>query len=386
MDVDWSILFDRSPDLATAWQQELENAQVADYATTDVWPQNFDATHAAIKVARGQASSERFVYRKPIPKLPFPWARTALVVAYPYQRIRYGSPGLKVASYARVDNYRSLKILLDKLVEIARDFGLRSAALMDSNQAYDKGMARRARLGYVGRNTLVMVRKYGAAVVLGTVFVSSQVELRRYETPMRDPCVRCRRCIDACPSGALRMPGLLDVDRCIGWLTQKPDITTAEARSLNGWIYGCDDCMLACPVGAAREIAVQPYDKTDFLVDTDDQLLSRYGHWYLSNRDPVQIRRNALIGVTLHDGQVSMAPLIKYFALCDQRLKAQLVRLVLEKAKPRVTSVLYQVGWRQLDAGGSKLGESHRVFARRWVCSTRFRCRARTGAPPRLSC
>lgn len=130
-------------------------------------------------------------------------------------------------------------------------------------------------------------------------------------------CGSCTRCMTACPTGALVAPGLMDSSRCLSWLLQRTGEFPRRFRvALGTRIYGCDDCQEACPPSSASAPphaggvhsgapearadgeASPPGDWVaieDLLTLTDEELLERFGTWYIPKRDPRYLRRNALV-------------------------------------------------------------------------------------------
>ena len=113
------------------------------------------------------------------------------------------------------------------------------------------------------------------------------------------------RCIERCPTAAIVAPGVIDANRCLAWVLQRPEPIPVELREAVGdRIYGCDDCQEACPPtvrfgGRYRrppDGEVQAWvDVLDLLEANDDEVLDRYGRWYIAGRDPRWLRRNALV-------------------------------------------------------------------------------------------
>ena len=125
----------------------------------------------------------------------------------------------------------------------------------------------------------------------------------------REGCGTCERCLPACPTGALVEPGVLDARRCLAWLLQAEDDFPVEHReAMVGRIYGCDACQDVCPPNRL-EIRRRPppppephaepgVDLVALLATTDDEeLLERYGRWYIARRQARYLRRNALVAL-----------------------------------------------------------------------------------------
>jgi epoxyqueuosine reductase len=117
-------------------------------------------------------------------------------------------------------------------------------------------------------------------------------------------CGSCTLCLDACPTGALIEPGVLDATRCLSTTTQARGAVSEEhAVALQDRVYGCDICQDVCPwnTGPAGRRADQPEDPgawvslADWLELPGEELLARHAHLYVPERDPRYLRRNALV-------------------------------------------------------------------------------------------
>jgi epoxyqueuosine reductase len=114
--------------------------------------------------------------------------------------------------------------------------------------------------------------------------------------------------MSACPTGAIVAPGVVDARRCLAWLVQAPGSFPQAWRSaLGDRIYGCDECQQVCPINrlaerrtpprAADQDAEHTVDLLALLAASDDELLERHGRWYIAERDPRYLRRNALVAL-----------------------------------------------------------------------------------------
>lgn len=183
--------------------------------------------------------------------------------------------------------------------------GWRARVVADDNALVDREAAVRAGLGWYGKNANVLLPGRGSEVVLGTVVTDADLTAAVAATePAPDGCGPCRRCLDACPTGALVAPGVVDARRCLAWLVQAGGDFPLEFReALGDRLYGCDDCQDVCPVnrrGGAdghppAEDAEAFVAVLDLLAATDAELLDRFGRWYVPRRDPRYLRRNALV-------------------------------------------------------------------------------------------
>jgi len=153
-----------------------------------------------------------------------------------------------VASYALGRDYHKvlrqrLQRLADRIAGHIGPFGYR--VFTDSAPIMEVELARKAGIGWRGKHTLLLSRD-GSWFFLGEILTDLPLPADRLETPR---CGQCRRCIDACPTGAIVAPYLLDARRCISYLTieLKGSIPEALRPAIGTHVYGCDDCQTACP-------------------------------------------------------------------------------------------------------------------------------------------
>lgn len=263
---------------------------------------------------RGLSDTMGFTFRDPIrstdPTRAVEAARSILVGAVSYAGDEENSRDdvdrltATVARYARADFYTPLRRALQDVARKLRADGFRAVVFADENDLVDREVAWRAGLGWWGKNANLLLPGAGSWFVLGSVVTTA--DLRATPGPAPDGCGSCRRCLDDCPTGAIIDAGVVDARRCLAWLVQKPGIFPREYRvALGARIYGCDDCQESCPptvrLGSrvpARHVDGGPGARVDLLemlsVD-DDVLLERYGRWYIAERDPRWLRRNALV-------------------------------------------------------------------------------------------
>lgn len=280
--------------------------------------------------SRGLASSMQFTYRNPRrscdPSATLPEAKSLIVGA-----LRYGEDGgaagrreiarermfVRIASYARRDYYGDLRGALEAIAKRLQDDGHEARVVVDDNALMDREAARRAGLGWYGKNTCLLIPKKGSRFVLGSVITTAAFAP---STPIERTCGTCSLCQQACPTGALDTAGQLDARRCLAWLLQAEGIFPREHRpALGNRFYGCDDCQDVCPVNSLGQSSLgqsslgqslgslpskqtlrssqelQARSATDILSATDEELMSRYGRFYIPRRQPRYLRRNALL-------------------------------------------------------------------------------------------
>lgn len=257
-----------------------------------------------------------FTYRNPErstdPMRAVPGARSVIVAARPYLTDDEppvppadAGPHARVGRYAWVDHYAPLRTGLRDMARRIRRADHRAVAFADDNSIVDRAIAHRAGLGWYGKNANLLLPGAGSWFVLGSIITTAHYEPTG--PPTADGCGTCSRCIDDCPTGAIVAPGVIDANRCLSWVLQKPGSIPEHFRGAIGdRIYGCDDCQDACPISVrlGRRETIPLADDVGAWVDAielleaDDAWIDqRYGHWYVSDRDFRWVRRNALVVV-----------------------------------------------------------------------------------------
>jgi Uncharacterized Fe-S protein len=157
-----------------------------------------------------------------------------------------GSAAISV--YARNRDYHD--VIKGRLKEIATRFAARAGedvkVFVDTAPVMEKPLAEAAGLGWQGKHTNLVSRSHGSWLFLGSIFTTADLEL---DAPETDHCGSCRACLDACPTAAFPAPYRLDARRCISYLTieHKGPIEPHFRPMIGNRIYGCDDCLAACP-------------------------------------------------------------------------------------------------------------------------------------------
>ena len=236
------------------------------------------ATDLAGYVAAGHhgtmAWMEETVERRAAPTTLWPEAKSVIMLGMNYGPA-HDPRGLleqtgkgNISVYARNRDYHD--VIKGKLKEMAGKFASRSGAavkvFVDTAPVMEKPLAAKAGLGWQGKHTNLVSREFGSWLFLGSIFtdvalVSDEAEI--------DHCGSCRACLDACPTNAFTAPYKIDARRCISYLTiEHKGSIPVEFRPLMGnRIYGCDDCLAACPwnkfASTAREMKLQP--RTDLM-------------------------------------------------------------------------------------------------------------------------
>ena len=234
-------------------------------------------------IAAGRAGEMSYLVRgaekRRDTRLPASGATSAILVGMNYGGREPSSP---VARYARGDDYHV--VMVERLRELHRWLSSRvgreisGKAYVDTGPILERDLARRAGLGWFGKNTNLINPTLGSFFFLGSLLVD--LELAPDEPFEADRCGSCARCIEACPTQAITAPRELDATRCISYLTieLKGAIPLELREPIGALLYGCDICQDVCPwnVKFATVLAEDsPYAARAMLRDKDARTLAR---------------------------------------------------------------------------------------------------------------
>jgi epoxyqueuosine reductase len=288
--------------------------------------------HIRERRARGLFADMRFTMAQPEvschPETLLPGARTVVSAALCYYAPA-PQPGPGEGTLPRYTWFDAYAELREKLDALGRRLGGAYRVLVDANQHVDREAAARAGVGFYGKNTMLITRRFGSWVVLGTVVTNVELEPT---PPLSLDCGECRLCIDACPTGALDEPGVLDATRCLSYWTQAPGTIPEPYREkLADQVYGCDICQDVCPWnrGIERRRADEPppagaephVSLVEWLEAGDDELAERYDRLYVPRNDPRYLRRNALVALGNSGGPEHATAIEPYLEDADPLLR-----------------------------------------------------------------
>jgi epoxyqueuosine reductase len=219
-------------------------------------------------LARGHGGEmfylERSVAKRLDPRLVLEGARAIVSCAVVYNTERPYSNTLPrdhaaVARYAWGDDYH---VVLDRRLQAFEAWmrqeageGFLSRRYVDTGPLSEKAIAARAGLGWIGKNTCLINQQLGSWLFLGEIITNAPLAP---DAPVLDRCGTCTLCLDACPTGALTGPYVLDARKCLSYLTieHRGDLPAGAAGAIANHVYGCDVCQDVCPWN--RRAAVSP--------------------------------------------------------------------------------------------------------------------------------
>ena len=213
----------------------------------------------------------------------------------------------KISRYAWGTDYHLVigKMLKRFVGELAGEFpGYNFLSYCDTGPVMDKVWAQRAGIGWIGKHTNVINENSGSWFFLAEVITDLECD---YDVPAKDHCGSCRKCIDACPTGAIVEPYVLDANRCISYLTienREPEIAPELASEFQNWVFGCDICQDVCPWNEKFQM---PTSEEGFFPREDIQNLTLDQIHLMSREDFAERFKNSPVKRARHEGLVRNA-------------------------------------------------------------------------------
>ncbi len=225
---------------------------------------------------------QRTLEKRTDPQRVLPGAKSVIVLGVSYHDAHSQTSDLSanatgiVARYARFTDYHDVMgERLRKLSELIDELGgpdCRYLWYTDTGPLLERELAERAGLGFVGKHTNLISRRLGNWLFLAEILTTLEIQP---DTPEKNRCGSCTRCLTACPTNAFTAPFQLDARRCISYLTieLKGSIPVEYRKAIGNRILGCDDCLAACPwnrfarEGAMMRAHARPDLKTPDLLE-----------------------------------------------------------------------------------------------------------------------
>lgn len=260
---------------------------------------------------------EKDINKRIDPKLTMPNCKSIIVIGISYNvnlnkakrtvPLAYESlKGLLSKSTWGIDYHLVLKEKMKLLVQdIKKVADFEYKYFVDTGPLVDRELARKAGIGYFGKNCSIINDKYGSFIFLGYILTDLELE---YSKEIEEKCGDCELCLKACPTGALESPYTLNPKKCISYLTQTKDNIHNSLRIKMGMkIYGCDTCQLVCPKN--KDIKIPNHEEfmpvetggyiniEELLHISNREFKKKYGHMAGSWRGKTIFKRNAIIAL-----------------------------------------------------------------------------------------
>jgi len=258
-------------------------------------------------------SMHRHLDKRHDPGQLLPEARSVIIVGLNYKSLQGSPPGTgkamgRVADYAQYEDYHGF--LKARLNELAAFIGsvagqaVRFKVCVDSVPLLERALAARAGLGFIARNHMLTHPRLGPQLFLGELITDLTLPT---DEPSQGNCGDCDLCIRACPTGALRADGVLDASRCLNtWMIEHAgDIPSDLAARIGDRVYGCDECVTACPfqqkAPACANSAFRFYpdrawlDLNEVLAMTEDAFMTLFAYSPIRRIGLERLQRSARI-------------------------------------------------------------------------------------------
>ncbi|MDO4534391.1 MAG: tRNA epoxyqueuosine(34) reductase QueG [Clostridium perfringens] len=199
--------------------------------------------------------------------------KTIVSIAFPYLHERnYKNNGFSI--YTRgLDYHNVVKSYLDKICKFIEDLGGKAMSFVDSNTLPERYIAYLSGIGFIGKNNMLITKKYGSFVFLGEIITDLNIPLENNKLLENTPCIDCDKCYRVCPTNSIN-DTKKNCNICMSYITQKKDIDDEFLRLMKGRIFGCDSCQLSCPCNHNISYSnVEEFKPLNFMkerIDTED--------------------------------------------------------------------------------------------------------------------
>lgn len=242
--------------------------------------------------------------------------KTIISIAFPYLHdVNYFDNGFSV--YTRgTDYHRVVKSYLQKICEFIESKGGLALSFVDSNFLPERYIAYLGKVGFIGKNNLIITEKYGSYVFLGEIITNLEMETdeREYsEIQSFKECGECELCYKACPSKAINSYKK-NSNICVSYFTQKKDLEDKHIKLLKGRVFGCDSCQTSCPYNDKIEYSkieeFYPYDfmnrdnSLELINSSTKEFKESFFKTSCGWRGKNVLKRNALIKLKHNNGDI----------------------------------------------------------------------------------
>ncbi|HLR21524.1 MAG TPA: tRNA epoxyqueuosine(34) reductase QueG [Tissierellaceae bacterium] len=254
---------------------------------------------------------EKDIEKRIDPKQTLPNCQSIIVVGISYN-VDYNIKDNNIKLKGRlsksswgIDYHRVLRNKMEKLVKLLEeDHEFEYKIFTDTGPLVDRELAKKAGIGYYGKNCSIINKEYGSFIFLGYILTSLEIDIEKVYR--EEECGDCTLCLRACPTGALESKYHINSNKCISYLTQTKEIIPEELRhKMGNRIYGCDTCQEVCPKNKGIKYSKNKEfipQKTKGIIDIKELLSmsnrefrEKYGDMAGSWRGKNTLKRNAII-------------------------------------------------------------------------------------------
>ena len=282
-------------------------------------PDPFVSLKTKIQYSREQGYASGFepkdIDKSVDPSLVFEGPQSIIAIGVAYHAKMDNPPKSEVGSRRGImarsawgeDYHNVLRNRLERLEQwlAERVPGLKVKSMVDTGELVDRSVAERAGIGWSAKNCAVISPELGSFIFLGEMITNIPFAP---DTPITDQCGSCNKCVDACPTGALVGPGVLNAQSCVSYLTQtKHTLPDFFMKKIGNRLYGCDTCQIVCPQNKGKnwthheEFKPDPELAKPLLVPllnmTNKEFKATFGHTSAAWRGKKPIQRNAVIAL-----------------------------------------------------------------------------------------
>ena len=282
------------------------------FTTADDFDYLEKSLRLSVEEGRNSGFEHKNIEERIKPKLSLASAKTiiSIAVAYPHklkqqpQKTAYKRGKFTPNSWG-LDYHYVLQDKLDRLAkgieELTANFEYKG--MVDTGALVDTAVARRAGIGFIGKNGLVISKEFGSYMFLGELITNLDIEP---DHPVDYDCGDCNRCVTACPTSCLIGDGTMNAKRCLSFQTQDKGVMDLEFRKkIKTVIYGCDICQICCPYNKGLDNPLATEIDPDlahpellpFLELSNGQFKEKFGHIAGSWRGKNILQRNAIIAL-----------------------------------------------------------------------------------------
>lgn len=209
------------------------------------------------------AYMENYFDKRIDPRLLVDGAKSVISLSYNYytEEKQTDATTPKVAMYALGEDYHDVvKDKLQQLFQFIQEATgqVNGRCFVDSAPVLEKAWAKRSGIGWIGKNTNILTKRKGSYFFLAEIILDLDLE---YDSPVKDYCGNCTKCVDACPTDAIYEPYKVDGSKCISYFTIElkdeviPDMVKGKFEN---WMFGCDICQQVCPINAHSQVHNEP--------------------------------------------------------------------------------------------------------------------------------